>query len=396
MKTDKFKVREQNVSTVLQEIIKSDGISRIQLAKVTGLNKTSITSIIADLLTQKIVIEKGTGIGGLSGGRKPIMIYFNEKAGACLLLNIDTGYLECTASYLNQQIICQTKQSDVNITKDNIVALLTQIIEQTLDQLPQTELGVIGLTIAIHGSVNHQKITFTPRSNLDQIDLYQIFKDKYDFAIHIENEVNLSTFGEYAFASPSNYLVNLSVRNGVRAGIIQNGVLQQGRNGNAGEIGHTIIQENGLRCICGNAGCLEQYISLKAIYRQFGQLKNMDFVNMIIIREYFRTGDPETLAFIHDIVEKLANCINGLIMTFDPDIITLNGDLFKELPEISDLIQAHLKSAFTQNIRLRNSSLHEQATILGAIALNLQDYFSIPNLKYNDMKNQVIVTEEQV
>lgn len=68
MKTDKFKVREQNVSTVLQEIIKSDGISRIQLAKVTGLNKTSITSIISDLLEQKIVIEKGTGKGGLSGG----------------------------------------------------------------------------------------------------------------------------------------------------------------------------------------------------------------------------------------------------------------------------------------------------------------------------------------
>lgn len=383
MKTDKFKVREQNVSTVLQEIIKSDGISRIQLSNVTGLNKTSITSIISNLLDQKVVIEKGIGKGNLSGGRKPIMIHFNEKAGACLLLNVDTGYLECTASYLDQQIILQNKLTDVNITKDNIIEMFTQMIETTISQLPETELGVIGLTIAIHGSVNDQKIAFTPRSNIDQIDLYDILNDKYEFAIHIENEVNLSTFGEYAFASPSNHLVNLSVRNGVRAGIIKNGVLQKGRHGNAGEIGHTIIKENGKRCVCGNAGCLEQYTSLKAIYRQFGQLKQMDFVNMIIIREYFRTGDPETVAFIQDIVNMLSTCINGLIVSFDPDIITLNGDLFKELPEICDLIQKQLKSAFTQNCILRNSSFHEQASILGATALNLQDYFNIPNLKYN-------------
>ena len=115
---------------------------------------------------------------------------------------------------------------------------------------------------------------------------------------------------------------------------------------------------------------------------------------MIIIREYFITGDPETVAFINEIVEMLANCVNGLIMTFDPDIITLNGDLFKELPEISDLIQAQLKSAFSKNIILRNSSLHEQATILGAIALNLQDYFNIPNLKYNYDKEQDIISED--
>jgi predicted NBD/HSP70 family sugar kinase len=382
MKTDKFKVREQNVSTVLQEIIKSNGISRIQLANVTGLNKTSITSITSDLLERKIILEKGTGEGGISGGRKPIMIYFNEKAGACLLLNIDAGYLECTASYLNRQIILQNKQTDVNITKDNVIEMMTQMIEQTLDQVPETELGVIGLTIAIHGSVNHNQIVFTPRSNIDQIDLYQSLQDKFDFAIHIENEANISTFGEYAFASSSNHLINLSVRNGVRAGIIQNGVLEKGRNGNAGEVGHTIIKENGLRCICGNSGCLEQYSSLTAIYRQFRHLKNMDFVNMIIIREYFRNGDPETVAFIDEIVGMLASCINSLVMTFDPEIITLNGDLFKELPEISDRIKDRIKSAFAKNLVLCNSSLHEQAPILGAIALNVRHYFDIPNLKY--------------
>lgn len=382
MKTDKFKVREQNVSIVLQEIIKSNGISRIQLAKVTGLNKTSITSITADLLAQKIIFEKGTGEGGISGGRKPIMIYFNETAGACLLLNIDAGYLECTASYLNQQIIFQNKQTDVNITKDNVMTMITQIIAETIKQIPQTELGVIGLAVAIHGSVHDNHINFTPRSNIDQIDLYHRLQAQYDFAIHIENEANLSTFGEYAFASPSNYLVNLSVRNGVRAGIIQNGVVEKGRNGNAGEVGHTIIKENGLRCICGNSGCLEQYTSLTAIYRQYSHLKHMDFVNMIIIREYFRNGDPETVAFIDEIVGMLANCINSLVMTFDPEMITLNGELFKELPEISEMIKHHIKSAFARHLLLRNSAFHEQATILGAIALNVQQYFDIPNLKY--------------
>lgn len=387
MKIDKFKVREQNASTVLQEIIKSDGISRVELANLTGLNKTSITSIISNLLNQQVVIEKGTGKGNMSGGRKPILIHFNEKAGVCLLVNIDTGFLECTASYLDQQIILQNKLTDINITKDNIFETLTEMIETTISQLPETELGVIGLTVAIHGSVNHQKIAFTPRSNIDQVDLYNLLQDKYDFAIHIENEVNLSTFGEYAFASPSNYLINLSVRNGVRAGIIKNGILQKGRHGNAGEIGHTIIKENGRPCVCGNAGCLEQYTSLKAIYRQFGHLKHMDFVNMIIIREFYRTGDLETVAFIDDIVSMLSRAINNLIVSFDPDIITLNGDLFKELPEICDLIQDNLKSAFTQNCVLRNSTFHEQASILGATALNLQEYFNIPNLKYNHIED---------
>lgn len=383
MKTDQFKVRERNVSIVLQEIIKSNGISRIQLSKITGLNKTSITSITANLLDRKIIFEKGTGEGGVSGGRKPIMIYFNEKSGTSLLLDIDAGYLKFTASYLNQQLIFQTKQTDVNTTKDNVIETITQLIDQNLANLPQTDLGVIGLTIAIHGSVDHKKITFTPRSNIDQIDLFHILQEKYDFAIHIENEAILSTFGEYSFTSHSNFLINFSLGNGIRAGIIQNGILETGRSGNAGEIGHMIIKQDGLRCICGNSGCLEQYTSLSAIYRQFGELKHMNFVNMIIIREYFRNGDPETQQFIKEIVGLLSIGINTLVMMFDPEIITLNGDLFKELPEISDMIRANLKSTFAKNLILRNSSLHERATVFGAIALNVQHYFDIPNLKYN-------------
>ncbi|MGX7047405.1 xylose repressor [Lactococcus piscium] len=383
MKTDQFKVREQNVSIVLQEIIKSNGISRIQLSKITGLNKTSITAITANLLDRKIIFEKGTGEGGISGGRKPIMIYFNEKAGTSLLLDIDAGYLKFTASYLNQQIISQSKQTDVNTTKDNVIETITQLIDQNINKLPETDLGVIGLTIAIHGSVDHKKITFTPRSNIDQIDLFHILQDKYDFDIHIENEAILSTFGEYSFTSHSNYLINFSLGNGIRAGIIQNGVLEKGRSGNAGEVGHTIIKKDGLRCICGNSGCLEQYTSLSAIYRQFSQIKNMNFVNMIIIREYFRNDDPETLDFIKEIVDMLSISINTLVMMFDPEIITLNGDLFKELPEISEMIKTNLKSTFAKKLILRNSFLHDRAAIFGALALNVQHYFDIPNLKYN-------------
>ena len=104
---------------------------------------------------------------------------------------------------------------------------------------------------------------------------------------------------------------------------------------------------------------------------------------MIIIREYFRNGDPETQQFIKEIVGLLSIGINTLVMMFDPEIITLNGDLFKELPEISDMIRANLKSTFAKNLILRNSSLHERATVFGAIALNVQHYFDIPNLKYN-------------
>ena len=203
------------------------------------------------------------------------------------------------------------------------------------------------------------------------------------FAIHIENEAILSTFGEYSFTSHSNFLINFSLGNGIRAGIIQNGILETGRSGNAGEIGHMINKQDGLRCICGNSGCLEHYTSLSAIYRQFGELKHMNFVNMIIIREYFRNGDPETQQFIKEIVGLLSIGINTLVMMFDPEIITLNGDLFKELPEISDMIRANLKSTFAKNLILRNSSLHERATVFGAIALNVQHYFDIPNLKYN-------------
>ncbi|EQI77155.1 UNVERIFIED_ORG: marR family protein [Clostridioides difficile Y384] len=169
MVTDKYTIREMNERLVLEQIIKNGPISRASIASTIGLNKATISAITKKLIDESLVHEIGIGNSTHSGGRKPILLVFNKCAGISLSMDIGYDYIFSSLSYLDGTIINSKKLTDIQVSKDNVIQLIDEIINSYNISKIDTPYKVIGLTLAIHGITCENKVLFTPYYNLNEI-----------------------------------------------------------------------------------------------------------------------------------------------------------------------------------------------------------------------------------
>ncbi|KAF1303949.1 ROK family transcriptional regulator [Enterococcus sp. JM9B] len=381
MISTKYTIREHNEANILNTIIRKKEISRAEVAQQTGLNKASVSAITKKLLDDQLIFETRVGDASNVGGRKPIMLTFNRKSSLVIAFDLGYNYIEGMLAFIDGTVVDTISKRRITVTAATIFNEMKQIIDHFIEIQPPTPHGIVGLTAAIHGLVKQEKIIFTPYYDLDQSTFIEELQKNYDFPIFIQNEANLAALGEYTFTSQYQNLVSISVHSGIGAGIVTSGKLQQGKHGQAGEIGHSILYPNGRECPCGNHGCLEQYASNKVTYDQFGKLKNLDYVNSEILLRYVEKQDTEALAAIQQNAALLSVGINNIIMMYDPEIVVINSSLYRRIPQMVNLVTEELKSRFSESVIIRNTLLEDKATLYGAFAVSAQNFLNIQKLK---------------
>lgn len=382
MVTDKFSIREQNEILVLSTIIHHPPISRADISQKTGLNKASTSDIVKKLIDTKIVSEIGAGTSTSSGGRKPILLELNSQAGCSLSIDLGYDYLSSLLTDLNGNILVETKESGTVLTKTNVISKVKQLVEKLEKQYINRTFKLVGVTLAIHGIVNDSHIVFTPYSDLEEIDFVRELEKHISVPVHIENEANLSVLGEAAFSKHNKNIISVSIHSGIGAGIMIKGELYHGYAGQGGEIGHTIIHPDGRPCPCGNRGCMEQYCSEKAILKEYRQLSGQPSASLEDLNQGYKKKKNSEVQIVNQAASCIAVGINNLVAHFDPEIIFLNSNLFREMPFLFDLVCSKIVSKFARNTLLATSEIGEQATLLGGAVVNLQNFFRLPFLSF--------------
>ncbi|MDY4761791.1 ROK family transcriptional regulator [Streptococcus thoraltensis] len=378
---DKYVIRQQNESIVLKTIIENRTISRAEIANQVGLNKASVSSIVNDLLDKQIILETGIGSSGNSGGRKPISLEFNPASGMTLALDIGYNYVNYALAYLDGTFFIQEKL-ETSITKHNCIPHIIEIVNNLIQKMPKTHHGIIGMTIAIHGIVDHNHIVFTPSYNLDQLDLYLQLTNYFEFPIFLENEANLTALGEFTFFQSIDNIISISIHSGIGAGIIQNKKLLHGAHSQAGEMGHTILYPNGKLCSCGNHGCLEKYASNRAIYESFSQHFGLEKANSDNIVDAISNNDHYTTELLNAKTKELAVGINNLALLYDTQLIIVNSSIFLKLPQFLEPLKSALNSKFTREIDIIISESGDNATLYGGVALSVASFLNIESVQF--------------
>ncbi len=341
-----------------------------------------MSSITSELIDNGLISEAGIGKAAATGGRKPIYLTFLPEAGLVLTLDIGYNYLNGMLTFLNGKIV--KKQSiNCSITADNVLQNINDIVDKLTNDAPSTTHGIVGMAVAIHGIVVNNSIRFTPYSDLTGKSLHKQLTDCYDFPILFENEANLTALGEYTFTSTHDNIISVSIHSGIGAGIIQNGKLQIGAHGQAGEIGHTILHPNGIACACGNHGCLEKYASNKAIYDLYAEHSNLSKVNSDVLTQAISAKDKFALDLMTEKANELANALNTLAVLYDPQIIIINSSLYIKNPQYLSELEKNIKSTFAKNVTLAISSLGDDATLYGGVALVINDFLNTPGIKFS-------------
>lgn len=370
-------IRNINNNLILESILNYGPISRADLSKELNLTKATISAIVQDLIDHSLVVEIGSKDTHV--GRKPILLCFNQKCAYAISIDLNAEYIAVYLSDLKGEKIYSSRYKN-NLDSATLLEKLKAIIKHIITLVPDSEYGVVGITIGIHGITFNNEVIFTPYYNLTELDIASDLNKTFNIPVYIENEANLSVIGEKTFFNDYSNIVNISIHTGVGLGLIINNKLYTGYNGFAGEFGHSIVVPNGKPCPCGNNGCLEQYVSETSLLRQYSQLKGLEIKDIDVLISDYLYGDIEANQVIKSFIDYMSIAVNNILTTFNPHIIIINSAITTYLPNIIEKIKNSMNSRMSKYINIVPTTLQNNSILLGGVYIVSKNFLKIDNL----------------
>ena len=332
-----------NESLIVNTIRRRGPISRVDIAKLTGLTAPTVTNISGKLIEHGLIHEYK--VGEYSGGRRPVLLKVNSEIANMIIVDIRSkemiGYLINGGLEIKEQT-CHDIQ---HLKEENILALL----ENTIEQCYSSENGKLALAIGIivRGPVISSEglSLFSPSAGWHNVPLKYLVEKKFQLPVFVENDMRAMALGAYHYG-PYRDIKNavfLGVGGGIGSGIILNGELYRGLGDSAGEIGHTVIDANGPLCSCGNRGCLEAMASESALVNLMAKSisegekslvsemvkGDIDVIRTKHIYAAAEEGDLLAIKTLQHIAQYIGMGVANIINIFNPQLVLIGGGIVK-------------------------------------------------------------------
>lgn len=385
-------VKKENKTLVLNTIIQLSPISRADIAQRTGLNKGTVSSLVSELLEEHLIYESGPGES--SGGRRPVMLLFNQTAGYSIGIDLGVNYLLGMITDLQGNIFKEKVIRFNNLSYEEIKKNLFDMINGLIALAPESPYGIVGIGVGVPGTVSKNgKVLLAPNLNWQNIDLKSVLKEKYNVPIIIENEANAGAYGEKLFGAgkEAKNIVYVSVGIGIGVGLILNNQLYRGNNGFSGELGHMTIESSGAKCSCGNMGCWELYASEQALVKNANRTglfsSSGEEASLDSLLELAESGDERAIQQFEDIGEYLAIGINNIINIFNPEQIIIGNRMASAERWLKHALEKRMLARtlwFQQrDLEINFSELSTHSAALGITAFVVENFFNSDLQKFS-------------
>lgn len=386
-KATQKQTKEHNTSLILKTIYEQDGTSRAEIARTTRLTKTTVSSIVVDLMQEGLVEE--IGFGNSDGGKPPILLSVVDDARCFIGIDLANSEFRGAIVNLRGEIVQRTNLSISGRDSVSALELIYTLIEKLL---AVSDKSICGIGIGTPGLVDPHKGVIRRAVNLDWQDLplRSLLEERYNLPCYITNDCQAAALGEYTFGenSATSNLVVLKVGRGIGSGIVLNGQLYYGDGSSAGEIGHLVVIEGGETCACGNSGCLETVASTRALTRRAREIAQgnpnsilFQFattpseINMDSILDALEAGDED----INDVIAEAGNYLGialaNLVGVLNVQHIVIAGSAARFgdtlLAPIKNTMRRHSLSILADETNVNFSSLGQDIVIKGAASLLL-------------------------
>jgi glucokinase-like ROK family protein len=398
---DQALVREINLSIILNCLRETSPLSRAQLAGITGLNKTTVSSLVRELIARQFVREIGFDSSG--AGRPAVLLELNPDAGCIIGMEIGVDFILAILTNFKAQVLWRYREdTDQAEGQETILAKALDVGRQAFAVGGSPHSPVLGIGIGIPGLVDISSGTllFAPNLKWHDVPLREIFSREFDVPAFVDNDANVAALGESYFgaAQGSKDFVYLSIGVGLGGGIVLDGQLYRGIGGYAGEIGHMTITSDGERCNCGNCGCWETLVSQTAVVHRVrkaveagnasrvSQLAEgrLERISIPVIVEAAEEGDEVARQALEETGDYLGIGIANLINAFNPELIIFGGVMSLAsaylLPAIEKTLEGRSLAWPRRMARVMASSYGPDACVMGGVALVLHDILSKPDL----------------
>lgn len=387
-------IKELNRSLVIDEIRLKGPISRTDLSVKTELGLSTITNIISELMSEGLICEVGSG--NSNGGRKPVLLTLKGMSKKAIGIKIENTRLLISTSDLNGKLdYKQTILFPQILTAQDITSLIITEIEKIYELY--TGIEFLGIGIAASGLVDSGKLTIidSPIVGWENIK-FKVLEEKFNIPVFLENDANVFTLAHLwrGIGKENRTIIGVTVGIGIGAGIVIDRRIYRGEFGGAGELGHLIIQREGTPCYCGQRGCLEMYASNYYLESEIDRLKSLGAdsqlvkykdINLSTVSREAEAGDYYAKEILIRQGENLGIGLKNMVNLFNPGAIILGMEGLHHSEYLIRGIRRELNTHFfvkhPKQLDLFFSELGDDAWLIGACALVLDEFFKIPIYK---------------
>lgn len=350
-------VGQHNRRVVLQALRTHGNLSRAELARFTGLTPQAVANIVETLVAAGLVREAGRRKG--RRGQPPIEIEIANDGGYAIGVRIDSTSFNAVAADLGGELIEMREGAVPGRIGESGLDFVAGIHAEFASRFGADRCLGVGLVTPGPFDIDWPGVP-TPGAipELQIRSIAEQLADRTGTDVFLENDAYAAAVGEKLYGQAAGFgnFFYVFVGEGVGGGIVLGGEPYRGSRGNAGEVGHLIVDPNGPACYCGNHGCLGEYLSLKSM-RAF-------------MAEHGTEGSYDL--WISRAAEALSIALAGIENLFDPEVVVLGGsapiDLLNRLSDELDALRASVRQDIGRN-RLYVSKLGERSAALGASAL---------------------------
>lgn len=399
---DQAFVRETNLSLVLRLIHNQSPLSRAQIAGITGLNKSTVSSLVDELIAIGLVHETGSNMGGT--GRPATLLEINPKIGSIIGVELGVDFVSVAITDLLGNILWRKREdTDPSDDQQKTINKTLLIVKEAASFGKRKNSRILGLGLTTPGTVDTQNGTliFAPNLHWHNVPLVKIFSESTKLRVFVENDANAAAVAEHLFgtARECNDFIFVFAGVGIGGGLFLNGKLYRGRNGFAGEIGHSPIMAEPSQnvCHCGNRGCWETYANQYSIIQRVQarlEVKRTSIIPQLmaeqnaplgipLIKQAADAGDVEAIDSFREAGRAMGQGFAGLINIFNPEKIILGGPLSIAgeymLPAIRETVKQHAMPGIFPQAEISLSPYGPDSSLIGAAAIVVNDILTTPS-----------------
>jgi predicted NBD/HSP70 family sugar kinase len=373
--------RERNRERLKVALREAGAASRAELARRTGLSRTTVASLVAELEQAGVLVEREEGSrASARGGRPPRLLSFSRSAGVAIGIDFGKRHLRVAVADLSHAILAEAEgPARAEDPAEAGLEAAAALVEDVMARAGVERSKVVGVGMGLPGPIDRRSGRVGSSSILPGwigVRAAEELGSRLGLPVSVDNDANLGALAElhWGAAAGRRNVAYLKVSTGIGAGLIVEGRLFHGAGGMAGELGHAIVDEQGPVCGCGKRGCLETLAGASALV----DLLEPRLGRTISTAELLAlagAGDSGARRVIADGGMHIGGVLATLCDLFNPELIVVGGELSAAgdvlLDPMREQVHRNAIPATARDVEIVGGVLGARAELLGALALVL-------------------------
>lgn len=339
--------RPQNVHSLktsnrarILDLIRRQPISRIAISRQLGLAKSAVTMLTNEMIHEGLLYEAESAEKSLSPGRTPILLDLVPTYAYAISVMLHRRTMKvCVTDLKLCPLATDCRDTASFTTPDQVLDWIEATVHRLLQHLRIPIDRCVGIGVSSPGPLDCVNGSILEPPNFPLFHRYPLVKkmrERFSCPVYLENNAVSLALADFYLQNHQGNTLFVIVADGIGSALLQDGRIFRGSQGYAGELGHISIDPDGIPCLCGNRGCLEQYVTLQALKTRFG------FQSYEEIVDGAESGNEKATAAMRDLVMRMGTALVNSVNLFDVDTVVLFGEYAYHAKRLTDQLEAYI------------------------------------------------------